>query len=684
MSFIYPSFFWALLFIAIPIAIHLFNFRIYKIVYFSNIKLLQDIKDVSESKSKLKHLILLIIRILTIAALVFAFAEPYIQLIDNQKTDNKKLICIYLDNSFSMSAASKYGNLFDAAKERARKVVSSYDTKEEFLFVTNDFDGRHRIITGKEQVLGFIDEVKPSASFETMSAIMKYVGNYLNNLNDSKNRTVIYYFISDFQKVMADFNNVKTDPATMAYLLPLSTNLVNNIYIDSCWFSTPGRTMNKNESLNVRIVNKGKDEYDDIPVTLFVNSKQKAISNFSIAPNSTIELALNYMNTDYGNLPSFVEITDYPITYDNKFFFSYKVEKQTGVLIINNKTENKYLNLLFSSDSSCFCINTNSGNLRTSEFPKFNVIILDEPETISSGLSDALKNFVLNGGVLVSIPGSNTNLVEYNALLASVQSAVLKMLVDQPSKIDKIYYDHFIYRDVFLKKEEKPQLPALKSYFTALSENNGNELLGSSAGHPLLLQSSFGKGKVYSFLFSLNPENSDFVLNPLFIPTFYNIALYSHAEEKLFYTLGKENIVDLNFKPGAGENIIHIVDLEGKDDFIPQYSGLGDLGIRLNLYNNIKVAGNYFLVENKEKLNCLSFNYDRKESDPQCYTTEEIEKIITENKLFNFKILPVGLNELQAQVIDSLKDKKELWKLFILLALVMLVFEILVIRFWKE
>jgi len=77
MSFVYPWFLWALLAIAIPIIIHLFHFRRFKTVYFTNVKFLKEVKEQTSARSKLKHLLVLCSRILAIAALVFAFAMPY-------------------------------------------------------------------------------------------------------------------------------------------------------------------------------------------------------------------------------------------------------------------------------------------------------------------------------------------------------------------------------------------------------------------------------------------------------------------------------------------------------------------------------------------------------------------------------------------------------------------------------
>ena len=321
MSFLYPSFFWALLLIAVPVIIHLFNFRIYKTVYFSNIRFLQDIKDVSDSKSKIKHFIVLILRILAIIALTMAFAGPYVPLLKTGNSSKESIVTIYLDNSYSMNAGSLHGNLFDAAKERARKIVSSYDNRQKFFFLNNDMESKHRIITNKQQVTDFINKSELSGAVPNFSDIFQFQSNFMKQDKEIKQFHHLFYMISDFQKVVADFENFKSDSNNFYYLLPLATNTTNNIYIDSCWFSSPGRNMNKNENLNVSVVNKGNEEYQDIPIRLFVNGKQKAINNFEIEANSSKTIILNYSNTESGILPSYLEITDYPITYDNKFYF---------------------------------------------------------------------------------------------------------------------------------------------------------------------------------------------------------------------------------------------------------------------------------------------------------------------------------------------------------------------------
>ena len=59
MQFVHPSFLWALGLLAIPIIIHLFKFRRFKTVYFSNVAFLKQIQQESTNRNKLKHLLVL-------------------------------------------------------------------------------------------------------------------------------------------------------------------------------------------------------------------------------------------------------------------------------------------------------------------------------------------------------------------------------------------------------------------------------------------------------------------------------------------------------------------------------------------------------------------------------------------------------------------------------------------------
>src|SRR5215470_8319470 len=109
MQFVFPGFLFALSALSIPIVIHLFNFRRFKKIYFTNVRFLQEIKQDTRSRSRLKHLLILLARILMILFLVLAFAQPFIPVNKSNVVSGTKHISIFIDNSFSMDALGKNG-----------------------------------------------------------------------------------------------------------------------------------------------------------------------------------------------------------------------------------------------------------------------------------------------------------------------------------------------------------------------------------------------------------------------------------------------------------------------------------------------------------------------------------------------------------------------------------------------
>ena len=685
MAFLYPWFLWSLVLVAIPVIIHLFNFRVYKPVYFSNLDFLKDIKEASESKSKLKQLLILLLRILTIIALAIAFAGPYIPLQEKNTKKTEVVTAIYLDNSFSMNAQGQYGNIFDAGKERARSILSEYDYRQQFLFTDNDFKSIYANLLKKDQLTEYINQSKLSGNIRQLSDIMDFIERIVKKEMPNRNIRTNIFLISDFQKISSDFTHLKPDSSTQVFLIPLSTAQVNNLYIDSLWFDSPQHSLNKAEELKVRIVNAGTEAYQDISIKLFINGKEKALSSFDIEAGAEQTVSLNFVNTQSGIITGNVEITDYPVTYDNTFYFTYSISKETKILIINDNAENKYLEAIYQSNNDFLVDFQASGNIKSNYFVDYQTIILDELKDISSGLAQELSNFVEKGGTLCIIPATDIDLESYNNLFGRLQTSFYTALDTASTEISKINYQHYLYRNVFKEVQQRTVLPKVNTHYKTGHpvQNTDKVLLSALNGDDLLIQGNLDKGKYYLFSFPLNTDNTGFYLHPLFVPTLYNMAAFSQSLSDLYYTLGNLKPVRVNTKI-KGDDVLRVVASNSNYEFIPRIITGGRQTIKIDFMNQIQTAGNYFLLSGKDTLSGLSFNYNRKESDTRTYTLDEISSLIKQYKLDNFKILSAKQDRLTSEVRSLTAEHKNLWKLFLIFALIFLIGEILLIKFWKE
>ncbi|MBQ2076230.1 MAG: BatA domain-containing protein, partial [Bacteroidales bacterium] len=344
MSFLNPSFLWALFAMAIPVIIHLINFRKPKVVYFSNTAFIEDVKKETRTKTKLKQILILIARMLTIAMLVFVFAGPFIPNNEKANDEPSDLSIIYIDNSFSMDADAAKGKVFDHAKQIAKDLVYASDPSMNYIFISNDFYSDFRATLNRDQVITSIDDCKISANSMKINDLIVKTNALARN---GKNASL--YIISDMQKYM--FEDVEAELAENinAVLMSLNPVKINNLYVDTCWFDSPVHRVGQNEHLTVRITNKSSEGFYDIPMQLYLNDSLKAMTNFNVEAGEFVEVNVDYQNTSAGNVAARLEISDYPIVYDNVLYFCYAISDKTKVLAINAKDESRYLTALFGN-----------------------------------------------------------------------------------------------------------------------------------------------------------------------------------------------------------------------------------------------------------------------------------------------------------------------------------------------
>ncbi len=346
MSFLYPSFLFALGAIAFPIIIHLFNFRRYKTIYFSNVRFLREVKEKTDSKSQLKHLLILLARILAICFLVFAFAQPYIR----GKTTvaaGKKAVSVFIDNSFSMGLMGSDVPLLDQAKLKATQLVNGFGADDLFQLLTEDFEARHMRLVDKQEMLNLIKEVQPSSKTQSVTDV---ISRQKQALSGSGGTQKIMFLLSDFQKNFSDFTIVKPDSAYAINLVPLRGQEAANLFIDSCWMESPVQVAGQSNKLLISISNSGNQPVENGRMTLKINDETKAISDFTIPGKGTAVDTIIFTTTESGWNRAELSIIDNPITFDDTYFFAYPIAKNIKVMIINENSSNPYLNALFAKN----------------------------------------------------------------------------------------------------------------------------------------------------------------------------------------------------------------------------------------------------------------------------------------------------------------------------------------------
>jgi hypothetical protein len=674
MGFLFPGFFFALPLVAIPVIIHLFNFRKFKKVYFTNVKFLKDAQLQTSSTQKLKERLILLSRILAIIFLVLAFAQPYFKDKTTKNAFKNAVISIYLDNSYSMEAVNKNGSLLDEAKRNVKELVDAYSLNDKFQLFTNDFNGKQQRLITKEELLDELNDIKISPIVRNYQSIISRQQNFLLKQQQVKREA---YLISDFQKQGQE--SIKKDTSINFHLIPLIANDLPNISVDSVYFLSPFHQPNQKESLVYKVTNHSDKVAENIPVKLNINGSQKAISSLNIKSNSSQKDTLVFSGLSGGWQKATISIKDYPIVFDDVLDFTFEVKNQLPVLGIFENQEQRNIKFAYQTDAFFKFNEVDLSQINYSGLNNQQLIILENLKSISSGLTQQLKQFLINGGSLTVFIPLNADLVSYQSFFKTIGTDYPTSLISQNIKAKKIDLAHPIFTDIFEQTPKNIDLPVANKYFTSSSlTKTTKEILMTGEGNEALFDVfKIGKGKAYISFIPLEKEASNFSQHALFLPMLFKMALLGAKAQKLFYTIGKNQEIEIaNVNIPENQNII----IKNKElEVIPELIKKPSETM-LYFADQLNKQGIYDVKLKDSLLASFALNEDRRESELKFYDRAELSKMFS---VSNKNILKTNAQSIAKQ-IETANFGTSLWKLCIILTILFLLMEILLIRFFKS
>ena len=671
MNFLYPGFLFFLLAVAIPILIHLFNFRKFKQVYFSNVQFLKAAKDQQAAVSKLRDLLILLCRILVIIFLVLAFAQPYFPGHNGTTAASGNLVNIYIDNSYSMEAVNREGSLLDEAKRKAKGLAKQYSLNDRFQLTTNDFEGRHQRLVAYEELLKLIDEIK-------ISPVQRSLQQVINRQQtvDPGNRNLSGFILSDFQKSFAGKQPIVTKKDRNLSLIRIQANTLPNIVADSIWSLSPVHKPGEQEQFVVQLHNYGEQPGKGISVKLMVNNQQRAAARIDVPAGKAVKDTLSFSGLSPGWQKATLSIKDYPIVFDDELKFTFKVGSGLKVLQINGDPAERYIRSLFKADQYFQLTEMAESNIAYSSFSAYDLIVLSGLKSPSSGLSQQIKSYVQNGGSVVIFPDLNNDIAVFSSFLRQLSLPQVSSAGKDTVTVSKIDLQNSLFTNVFEELPVRVDLPKINRYYNYVKRNTSSreDLMELPGGQPFFSSYTLGSGRIYLSATSLQPEDSNLPQHPIFVPLLYKIAFSSVQQQPLYYTLGRNNLLttsQLTVTPGQSLRLI-----AKAQEVIPEVRQVPGKTL-LYIADQVKYPGFYDLLKAGELVTSYAFNENRAESDMHYASDQDLKRLAGQN-------LTV-INSRTAAAVPAVENNRtDLWKLCLVLCAVFLAVEALLIRFFNK
>ena len=638
MQFKHPEILWALFLLIIPILIHLFQLRRFTKTPFTNVAMLQKVVSESRKSNTLKKWLLLFTRLLLLAAIILAFAQPFSS--SNTALQEKETV-VYLDDSFSMQAKNNGISLLEKA---VQDIVKNIDGERTFSLFTNER-------TFANVKLSDVQNSLLSLPYSYKQLNLDEIGLKANSLFSSNNGTVKNLIVlSDFQERISE-GNIQLDTTIRTHFVPMEPEEMMNISIDSVFVQE-----GLNDQNTLKVFLSGGTTDNPLPISLFNDNEliAKTAAKFNSDGSAEVEFTIPANQRLNGRL----SIMDNALGYDNRFYFNINDKKKVKVLAIS-ESESDYLDRLFRDEEFEFQ-KYGLAQLDYSVLDDQNVVVLDNLTSIPNSLQNVLRTFKNEGGSLIIVPASTTDIASYNSLLSAWSGTQLTQKVVSETRLTEITFDHPLYRNVFEQRVTNFQYPFVKAYYNV--QTSLPIALAMDGGNPFLL----GDDGFYVFTVPLELENSNFINSPLIVPTFYNMAQSSLQQSRPYQTIGETSVVDVPAEMGNDE--ILKVSKEGYE-FIPLQQSFPNR-VRLTFDQNPTEDGIYGIVQNQQTLQNISFNYPRTESQLKYLDLVSMENVNTMDSI------PELFEYLKAE-----NDIAAYWKWFVILALLLALIEVLIQKF---
>ena len=673
-------------------------------MYFSNNAFLKNVKEATTSKLKVKHLLILLARLLFITFLVLTFAQPFWPGNAGDDAAANKLVYLYLDNSLSMESELASGvRSIDQGASVVEEITTQYPRNTQYKLLTNEFNNFSRVPKNNEELSELVTGVELTSVSRTADEVMSKIRSdrQSSDLQEATSADVSteLYIISDFQKsTMGDLSPLEEDTSMQVNLVPIVNSFTNNLYVDSVYLANPFMLADQANELTVSVRNQGKEVANDLIVRLLINDQQVANASLDINPfsSNTLRFPLNFP-LEASNRCQLV-FEDYPATFDNEFYFTINLGDKISVLEIAQDEGTSNVARVYASEQLFNFQSFSINNLDYSLIEGTDLLVLNEIGNVSEetrrAITPYIQQYLENGGNLIFVIPPTGNIAFLQQITGNqglvAERVPLPDSVGTPSStLANPDLANPFFSNMFEGEDANFEMP------TALPLINhnlrGEAYLRYRTGDPYLLalrDVATAAKQIFVFTTPLRQEFTSIYRHGIFVPVMYRLASMSKSLEIPLYYSVEQSVVafKMNSLANSGTeeaNQQRIYKLRHENQEVIPLQRVANQRLIMEIPQDVVEAGFYDLVRSPESDSSqrvtLSFNVDQKESQVAPYSLNEISTEIDNSphvSLYEAEDVETFTAQLQNK-----NDQQSFWKYALVLALFFLLIEVLLIRF---
>ncbi|MBL7192245.1 BatA domain-containing protein [bacterium] len=519
----------------IPILIHLFSRQRHREVEFSTLKFLKKLENKRLRRLKIAELILLLLRVLAVACIALAFARPAIRHLGGGDNPGANVCAvILLDNSLPTLARSPEGSLFASARNTAVELLSVFNPGDEINLLTTSFTGEQFRIEPTEnnaeklrKKLFELNSLDAGPDWETSFS------NIIQTFRESDLPNRELYVISPFYHKFSEpenelLNQIKAENVRIFYT-ETGPDYQKNTAITRLQLKTeivqPGIPV----IAGLEIANYSNESLENIPISLFVGDERVASTSFSAAPGEEVKLELKFVPEKPGFITGSARLDNEDALFtDNRSYFTLYIPLVLQVFLIGDSLETSIVKLALNpfkdAENSLKIVELPSIS-RLVDYPQAKVIFLTGIDKITSYSAGLLRSILVRGGGIILSPSQISAVSDINRnFLKPLNLPQFSEIDSDVSSWGNIDFAHPIFDGVFSEKIEL-EPPLFKRYFK-LTGNIENAVISFRGGNPFIAESHPEEGRILIFASGFSEWWSDIAFRGIFVPLMNRAAQY--------------------------------------------------------------------------------------------------------------------------------------------------------------
>ena len=542
MSFLAPLFLVGLAALAIPVFLHLIQRERKQIVQFPSLMFLRRIPYQSVRRRRIRHWLLLLMRLAALGLIVLAFGRPFFRTADPsaQAAAGAREVVILVDRSYSMG----YGDRWTRALAAARNAIDSLSGSDRatLVFFGSATDVVLRSTADKGRLETALANGRLSSGSTHYGAVLKLAGSILAESTLPRREVVM---VTDFQRSgWRGADGVRLPDATTLTPVPISDDETSNLAVTPVALERSTFENQERVTVTAGVANHSR-RAADVDVTLEIDGRPIQTQHVRVEPDASSSTTFAPVTLSGKEIRASVRLGKDSLEHDNAFHFMVTAGRPVRTLLVQraaSRSASLYLSrALAVGDAPKFdVVSREPEAVSTHDLQTASFVLLNDVQ-VSSGLAERLGKYAERGGGVLIVAGlRGTWPQERAAVVPALPADVVDRSRTQAVRLVGLEYGHPVFEPFRAPRSGDFSAARFYGYRAMTTQPGATVLARFDDGTPALVERRVASGRVLVWGSSFDIDWNDLALKPVFLPFVHQIGrhLASYKEPDPWLTVG--------------------------------------------------------------------------------------------------------------------------------------------------